>query len=291
MFIPVVGQARFASLVAKYGFTKARMMRGAIEGFTGIAAVEPLVYGAATAEQSDYGLVDSFMAVSFGTVLGGGLHIGAGKLKDLNTRRKFNKRIRQTRKELGSKSDEDPAFNLYKEYYPENSRIMKELAETDPDTRQLLLSKAMADIVEEVPVNVKDYADLNPRLRHAQIDENIVEKARKKVNEESVEVNRQLKEIQNKINMLENYFDPKRKISNVKYTPELKKLKKVKSKLLKKEKELVEQFTNRSKLIDERITNKPQEITSRVQTKPKNVQEDSIVKAYDKDKAQSIFRI
>ncbi len=287
MFIPVVGQARFASLVAKYGFTKARMMRGAIEGFTGIAAVEPLVYGAATAEQSDYGLVDSFMAVSFGTILGGGLHIGAGKLKDLNTRRKFNKRIRQTRKELASKSDEDPAFNLYKEYYPENSRIMKELAETDPETRQLLLSKAMADIVEEVPVNVKDYADLNPRLRHAQIDENIVEKARKKVNEESVEVNRQLKEIQNKINMLENYFDPKRKISNVKYIPELKKLKKVKSKLLKKEKELVEQFTNRSKLIDERITNKPQEITSRVQTKPRNIQEDNIVKAYDKDKAQA----
>jgi len=138
MFIPVVGQLRYASLVAKYGFTRARMTKGAIEGFTGIAAVEPLVYGAATAEQSDYGLLDSFMAVSFGTILGGGLHVGAGKLRDLNTRRKFNKRIRETRKELGSKADEDPAFNLYKEYYPENSRIMKELAETDSDTRNLL---------------------------------------------------------------------------------------------------------------------------------------------------------
>lgn len=287
MFIPVVGQLRYASLVAKYGFTRARMTKGAIEGFTGIAAVEPLVYGAATAEQSDYGLLDSFMAVSFGTILGGGLHVGAGKLRDLNTRRKFNKRIRETRKELGSKADEDPAFNLYKEYYPENSRIMKELAETDSDTRNLLLSKAIADIAEETPVNSKEYADLNPRLRHAQIDEKLVEKARKKINEESVEVNRKLKEIQNKINMLENFFDPKRKISNIKYNPELQKLKKQKSKLLKREKELVEEFTNRSRIIDERITNKPQEITSRVQTKPRNIQEDTIVEGYNKDKAQT----
>ena len=179
-----------------------------------------------------------------------------GKLKDLNTYRKFKKRIRDTRKELGSTADEDPAFNIYKEYYPENSRIMKELEETDPDTRNALLARAMADMADEVPVNAKELADLNPKLRHAQIDEKLVEKARKKVNEESIEVHRQLKEIQNKINMLENYFDPKRKLSNVKYAPELKKLKKVKSKLLKKEKELVEQFTNREKLIDSRITNK-----------------------------------
>ena len=124
MFIPVVGQVRFASLVAKYGLTRARMIKGSIEGFVGISAVEPLVYAAASAEQSDYGLMDSFMAVSFGTILGGGLHVGAGKLKDKYTHRKFKKRIRESRKNLKSKSQEDPAFSLYREYYPENSRIM-----------------------------------------------------------------------------------------------------------------------------------------------------------------------
>ena len=283
MFIPVVGQVRFASL----GLTKARMMKGSLEGLVGIAAVEPLVYAAASAEQSDYGLMDSFMAVSFGTILGGGLHVGAGKLKDVYTHRKFKKRIRDSRKNLKSQGGEDPAFSLYREYYPENSRIMKELEDIDPDTRQLLLAKAIADLGEEVPVNVKDYADLNPKLRHAQIDENIVEKARKKVNEESVEVNKKLTEVQNKINMLENYFDPKRKISNIKYNPELKKLKKQKSKLLKREKELVEQFTSREKLIDQRITNKPQEITSPVSAKPRNILVDKIVDGYNKDKAQS----
>ena len=233
MFIPVVGQVRFASLVAKYGLTK------------------------------------------------------ASKLKDVYTHRKFKKRIRDSRKNLKSEGGEDPAFSLYREYYPENSRIMKELEEIDPDTRKLLLAKAIADLGEEVPVNVKDYADLNPKLRHAQIDENIVEKARKKVNEESVEVNKKLIEVQNKINMLEKYFDPKRKISNIKYNPELKKLKKEKSKLLKREKELVEQFTSREKLIDQRITNKPQEITSPVNAKPRNILVDKIVDGYNKDKAQS----
>lgn len=287
MFIPIVGQTRFLSLVGKYGLTKARLMKGALEGGVGITAVEPLVYTAATREQSDYDLVDSFIAVSFGTILGGGLHVGAGKLKDLNTYRKFKKRIRDTRKEIGSKADEDPAFNIYKEYYPENSRIMKELEETDPDTRNALLARAMGDMADEVPVNSKELADLNPKLRNAQIDENLVEKARKKVNEESVQVHQQLKEIQNKINMLENYFDPKRKLSNVKYAPELKKLKRVKAKLLKKEKQLVEQFTNRQKLIDERITNKKKEITITHQPKPRNIEEDKIVKGYEKDRAQT----
>jgi hypothetical protein len=87
--------------------------------------------------------------------------------------------------------------------------------------------------------------------------------------------------------MLEKYFDPKRKISNIKYNPELKKLKKQKSKLLKREKELVEQFTSREKLIDQRITNKPQEITSPVSAKPRNILVDKIVDGYNKDKAQS----
>ena len=92
MFIPIVGQARFASMVARAGLTGARFRKGAIEGLVGIAAVEPLVYTAATREQSDYDLVDSLIAVTFGGVLGGGLHVGIGKLKDFNTRRKFIKK-------------------------------------------------------------------------------------------------------------------------------------------------------------------------------------------------------
>ena len=173
MFVPYVGQARFASLVARYGFTRARFTKGAIEGTIGIGAVEPLVYTAAQREQSDYGLVDSFMAVGFGTILGGGLHVGIGKLKDFNTARKFKKKIKEARAKANIKDGDEPVVNLYKEYYPENSRIMKELAETNPDVRRTLLTKALSDLMEDIPVNVKNIADLDPKLRNAQLNEKV----------------------------------------------------------------------------------------------------------------------
>lgn len=170
-FIPVVGEARFASLVARQGLTKARGIRGVVEGAVGAAAVEPIVLTAATAEQADYGLMDSFLNVTFGSIIGGGLHIGAGALKDFRTRRAFEDRIEEARKAAGIIDGEDPAVNLYKEYYPETSRVMKELAETDPETRRLLLTRALADLIEDNPVNVKPIADLDPKLREAQIND------------------------------------------------------------------------------------------------------------------------
>jgi len=173
MFIPIVGEARFASMVARTGLTGARFRKGAMEGLVGIAAVEPLVYTAATREQSDYDLVDSLIAVTFGGVLGGGLHVGVGKLKDFNTHRKFKKKIKEARKKAGITDGEDPGFSLYREYYPENSRIMKELAETNPDVRRTLLAKALSDLGEDIDVNVKDVADLDPKLRNAQINEKV----------------------------------------------------------------------------------------------------------------------
>ena len=173
MFIPIVGEARFAAMVARAGLTKARLMKGALEGTVGIAAIEPLVYTAATREQSDYDLVDSLIAVTFGGVLGGGLHVGVGKLKDFNTRRKFYKKIKTAREKAGITDGEDPGFSLYREYYPENSRIMKELAETNPDVRRTLLAKALADLGEDIDVNVKDVADLDPKLRNAQLNEKV----------------------------------------------------------------------------------------------------------------------
>ena len=130
MFIPIVGEARFASMVARAGLTGARFRKGAIEGLV-------------------------------------------GKLKDFNTRRKFYKKIKTAREKAGITDGEDPGFSLYREYYPENSRIMKELAETNPDVRRTLLAKALSDLGEDIDVNVKDVADLDPKLRNAQINEKV----------------------------------------------------------------------------------------------------------------------
>ena len=65
-----------------------------------------------------YGETKSFLNITFGTIIGGGLHVGVGKLKDLNTARKFKKRMKKA-------GTPDEQLNLYKEYYPENAPIMK----------------------------------------------------------------------------------------------------------------------------------------------------------------------
>jgi len=87
-FIPVVGPARFAALTARFGRTGARALRGVAEGLVGAALVEPLVLAASTQEQADYGFLDSLLNVTFGGVLGGGLHVGLGKVGDVRKRGK-----------------------------------------------------------------------------------------------------------------------------------------------------------------------------------------------------------
>ena len=169
-FIPVYGQARFARLLAKPGmtFTKARARRGAIEGAVGATLVEPVVYGVAKSLQSDYDLYDSFLNVTFGTILGSGLHVGAGKLKDINTRRKFNEKVAAGKKILGDDSATDIDINLYREYYPENSAIMKALEATDNKTRLKLLQKATGDVLLDQPVDTSAIVNADPILRSAE---------------------------------------------------------------------------------------------------------------------------
>ena len=164
-FIPVVGQARFAQLAARQGLTKARLARGTVEGFAGATLVEPLVYGVAQSVQADYGLTDSFYNLTFGTFIGGGLHVGVGKLKDIRTAAKFKERIRKAEAETGVKLSEEQEVNLYREYYPENSEIMQKLATSDPETKRLLLAKSVGDVLSEEPVNVKQVAEADSKLR------------------------------------------------------------------------------------------------------------------------------
>jgi hypothetical protein len=83
-FIPSVTIARGATMAAKMGRVKGnRFMTGAMDGAIGATVVEPLVIGAAYAEQDrDYGLMDSFLNVTVGAALGGAIFYGAGKISD-----------------------------------------------------------------------------------------------------------------------------------------------------------------------------------------------------------------
>lgn len=82
-FVPIVGEARFANMVARSGKNVARLQRGFVEGFAGNAGVEPIVYGVARSEQADYDKYDAFFNVAFGGIMGSTLHVGFGKIGDI----------------------------------------------------------------------------------------------------------------------------------------------------------------------------------------------------------------
>jgi len=161
-FIPVFGQANFARVAAATSFRTARLARGAVEGAVGATLVEPLIYGVAQKIQADYDLVDSFMNIGFGSVIGGGLHVGAGKLKDMKTARDFEARVLANRENLNTVEGGEPEVNFYKEYYPADSELMMRLEQTDPELRKKLLAKAIGDQQLDEPVNVTDIANADP---------------------------------------------------------------------------------------------------------------------------------
>lgn len=80
--VPVVGEARYAKMLynasSTFGRAGVRLGVGALEGAVGTAAIEPIVYAGAQQEQADYDLTDSFLNVTFGSILGGGLHVALG---------------------------------------------------------------------------------------------------------------------------------------------------------------------------------------------------------------------
>lgn len=91
-FVPVVGEARVMSLLGKtgsaWGRAGVRAGVGAIEGAVGAALVEPVVAGAKSALQQDYGFADSLMNVAFGAGMGAVLHPLTGAFGDFTRARK-----------------------------------------------------------------------------------------------------------------------------------------------------------------------------------------------------------
>lgn len=85
-FIPVIGEARYTSLLARAGSPLARAgVRagvGAVEGMAGAALIEPIIAGSRRYEQADYDMADSLLNVAFGGVFGSGLHSVGGAISD-----------------------------------------------------------------------------------------------------------------------------------------------------------------------------------------------------------------
>jgi len=90
-FVPVVGEARYARLLAgaasPLGRAGVRGGVGALEGSVGAAILEPLPLMAAQQDQTEYGLSDSLANIALGGALGGGLHSVGGAVSDALRRR------------------------------------------------------------------------------------------------------------------------------------------------------------------------------------------------------------
>jgi hypothetical protein len=86
-FVPVVGEARYASMLARasgaLGRAGVRVGVGAVEGVAGAAIAEVPIHIAKTQEQADYTMSDSLLNIAFGAAFGGGLHVLGGAAKDV----------------------------------------------------------------------------------------------------------------------------------------------------------------------------------------------------------------
>lgn len=103
-FIPVVGEAKAALLVQRFGRIKGRAIQGAQEGLAGATLLEPLMYGLSESQQMDYTYVDSLLNVGAGALIGSGLGTVAGALS--------RQTAGQSDLEIEVKRDERPQFNV-----------------------------------------------------------------------------------------------------------------------------------------------------------------------------------
>ena len=142
-FIPVVGQAKFLSNVARYGVTRSRMLKGIQEGFVGNVAVEPLSYISANQEQRDYTAANAITNVTFGSILGGGMHVTFGKIGD-----------------------------MYKKYTGKEN-IYTKIANADPALREDLLKYTIGQLVQNKKVNIASFLDMTKIAKEADLEANI----------------------------------------------------------------------------------------------------------------------
>lgn len=145
-FVPVVGPARYAAMLEKAGSAMARagvrLRVGALEGAVGAALIEPVVYGVAQAEQADYGLADSLLNISVGSLLGGGLHTVGGAFADRFLR------------------GERPSAREFREA-PPVGEVAKRVSDMPRKTRAAVLDSAVAQSMAGRYVDVERLMDVH----------------------------------------------------------------------------------------------------------------------------------
>jgi len=129
-----------------------RLRQGAVEGAVGASIVEPIILSAAEADQADYDMTDSLLNIAFGTVIGGGLHVGVGALGDRLALRKVKKEfeddLRELREIMGAVEPEGAA-----------NRALDNATEGD---RVALMQGSVSHMASGRYVNLEPVATLHP---------------------------------------------------------------------------------------------------------------------------------
>mgnify|MGYP003122138383 CR=1 FL=1 len=273
-FIPIYGQARFARKILKAremgvksakAFRNRRLIRGAVEGAGGALLIEPLVYGVAQRIQADYDIYDSFLNVAFGSVIGGGLHVGAGKLKDMNTNANFQARIKINRENLSKPEGGKPEVDLYKEYYPEEvADQMMKLDQMNSETKDTLLKKSIGDMILDEPVNTTPITNADPTFNGTSTQQLDLQLMKAKKNLETIKKDTQ-------IIIREGGKVNKKHLQNAikKYNELLAKRKK----LIKTEPVITDPIVNRKKISKEMPSESPQKIITNEDVQLKTAEE------------------
>ena len=128
-FVPIVGQYKFMTNIAKQGLFRARLMKGLKESFVGNVAIEPIDHALAKAEQRQYTMADSFSNILLGTLAGTGLHLTFSKIGD------FYK----------SKTGKE---NIY-----------KDIAEAPPELREDLIKYSIGRMMSGRTVNAAEFIE------------------------------------------------------------------------------------------------------------------------------------
>ncbi len=149
-FVPVVGEVRMAEMLAAAGTSWAARAGvfakvGAIEGTVGTAMLEPAMHYMAGQLQEDYTMADSLLNIAFGGVIGGGLHVGVGSIKEWYVGR-------------GAALAPGEAPNHL--MVPAQGEIPERIAALDRDTRIEIGKAALAQAIDGREIDIAPMLDL-----------------------------------------------------------------------------------------------------------------------------------
>ena len=159
-FIPIVRESRYAALLARAntGASRAlvRARVGAIEGGAGAALIELPLRELLADQQAEYGPMDSFMNVVFGSVIGTGLNPLVGRFSDRYgpTQAEFKIRQELFRADLARMiEDRQPVSML-----PELHAAVPEIQASIPELR----ATSISELREQFPSLETDQPELPP---------------------------------------------------------------------------------------------------------------------------------